>query len=77
MHIKKHSYIDPLIKQTVLGILRARSKVRSIKIDLMFYNKNQTEIDTHFVSLSFHTVTKRLKLKTLDSMIFVTYSPQD
>jgi site-specific recombinase XerD len=51
------------MNQTIFEMLKGRAKVKSIKTDLVFYNKNHTETDKCYVSLSFHYTTRKAKVE--------------
>jgi site-specific recombinase XerD len=51
------------MNQTIFEMLKSRAKVKSIKTDLVFYNKNHAQIDKCFVSLSFHNTAKKAKVE--------------
>ena len=51
------------MNQTVFEMLKKRAKVKSIKTDLVFYNKIHAEIDKRFVSLSFHYTARKAKVE--------------
>ncbi len=51
------------MNQTIFEMLKSRAKVKSIKTDLVFYNKNHAEIDKRFVSLSFHYTARKAKVE--------------
>ena len=51
------------MNQTIFEMLKSRAKIKSIKTDLVFYNKNHAEIDKRFVSLSFHYTARKAKVE--------------
>lgn len=51
------------MSQTIFEMLTRRGRVKSIKTDLVFYNKKHVEIDKRFVSLSFHYAAKKAKVE--------------
>ena len=51
------------MNQTIFEMLKDKAKVKSIKTDLVFYNKNHAEIDMRFTSLSFHYTAKKANVE--------------
>ncbi len=53
------------INRTVIDLLKERSKVRSLKIDLVFYSKAHTAIDGNHLRRAFCLATTKVKLDDL------------
>ena len=51
------------MNQTVFEMLKTRTKVKSMKTDFVFYNKNHAQIDKCFVSLSFHYTARKARVE--------------
>jgi integrase len=51
------------INETIFEMLKAKSRVRSIKTDLVFYNENHTMISNCLVSKAFHIAAEKARVE--------------